>query len=126
MGQVLGDIECRSNIVIAGKMRGNTAATNAYVLDAVIDGDMLCDDSINVNENAWIRGNIRAQQVEVGGKIKGNLEIRHAVRIGPTSSIIGDISCDEIGVTPGAFINGNIIMYSPSRDVIDKFENFES
>ncbi|MCL2069193.1 MAG: polymer-forming cytoskeletal protein, partial [Oscillospiraceae bacterium] len=126
MGQVMGDIECRSNIIIAGKMRGNTAATNAHVLDAQIDGDMLCDDSISINENAWILGNIRAQQAEIGGKIKGNLEIRHAVSIGASSSIIGNISADELEITRGAFVNGQIIMYSPSRDVIDRFDNFES
>ena len=125
LGQVLGDIECKSNIVVAGKVRGNTTAANAYVVDAQVDGNMTCEDSISVNDDAWILGNIRARQADVGGKIKGNLEIRHNVSIGSSSSVIGNISADELEIKRGAFINGQIIMYSPSRDVLDRFDQFD-
>jgi cytoskeletal protein CcmA (bactofilin family) len=125
LGQILGDIDCKSNIVIAGKIRGNTTAANAYIVDAQVDGNMVCDDAVNVNKDAWILGNIRAQQAEIDGKVKGNIEIRHAVSIGSASSVIGNISTDELEIKRGAFVNGQIIMYSPSRDVIDRFDDFE-
>lgn len=125
LGQIMGDIECKSNIVVAGKIRGNTSAANAYIVDAQIDGNMLCDDAININKDAWMLGNIRAQQAEIDGKVKGNIEIRHAISIGPASSVIGNISTDELEIKRGAFVNGQIIMYSPSRDVIDRFEDFD-
>lgn len=125
LGQILGDIECKSNVVLAGKVRGNTTAANAYIFDAQVDGDVRCDDVVNISSDAWILGNIRAQQAEVDGKIKGNIEIRHALTIGSTSSILGDISTDELEIKRGAFINGQIMMYSPSRDVIDRFDRFE-
>jgi len=125
LGQVLGDIECKSNIVVAGKVRGNTTAANAYIFDAQVDGDVRCDDVINVSNDAWVLGNIRAQQAEINGKIKGNIEIRHAVSIGANSSILGDISTDELEIKRGAFINGQVMMYSPSRDVLDRFDQFK-
>jgi len=125
LGAVMGDIDCKSNIVVAGKIQGNTSAHNAYIVDAQIDGDMVCDDAVNVNKDAWILGNIRAHQAEIDGKIKGNIEIRHGVSIGATSSVIGNISTDEIEIKRGAFVNGQLIMYSPSRDVIDRFEDFD-
>ena len=125
LGQVLGDIECRSNIVIAGKMQGNTVAANAQILSAQINGDLVCDDSVSVNDSAWILGNLRAQQADINGKIKGNLEIRRGISIGSASSIIGNISADELEIRRGAFVNGQIVMYSPSRDVIDRFNHFE-
>jgi cytoskeletal protein CcmA (bactofilin family) len=125
LGQILGDIDCKSNIVVAGKIRGNTTAANAYIVDAQIDGNMVCDDAVNVNKDAWVLGNIRAQQAEIDGKVKGNIEIRHAVSIGSASSVIGNISTDELEIKRGAFVNGQIIMYSPSRDVIDRFDDFE-
>ena len=125
LGQVLGDIDCKSNIVIAGKVRGNTSAANAYVMDAQIDGSLQCDDVISISSDAWITGDIRAQQAEIDGKIKGNLDIRHALSIGSTTTIIGNISTDELEVKRGAFINGHVVMYTPSRDVLDKFDHFE-
>ena len=125
LGQILGDIDCKSNIVVAGKVRGNTSAVNAYIFDAQIDGDIRCDDIITISNDAWILGNIRAQQAEVDGKIKGNMEIRHMLSIGSTSSILGDISTDELEIKRGAFINGQIMMYSPSRDVLDQFDRFD-
>jgi len=125
LGQVLGDIECRSNIVVAGKVRGNTTASNAYIYDAQVDGDIRCDDVITISNDAWVLGNIRAQQAEVDGKIKGNMEIRHMVTIGAQSSVLGDITTDELEIKRGAFINGQIMMYSPARDVIDRFDRFE-
>lgn len=125
LGQIMGDIDCKSNIVVAGKVRGNTSAANAYIVDAQIDGNMVCDDSVNVNKDAWVLGNIRAQQAEIDGKVKGNIEIRHTVSIGSASSVIGNISTDELEIKRGAFVNGQIIMYSPSRDVIDRFDDFD-
>jgi len=124
LGQVLGDIDCKSNIVVAGKVRGNTSAANAYIFDAQVDGDVRCEDVINISDDAWILGNIRAQQAEIDGKIKGNIEIRHIVSIGANSSVLGDISADELEIKRGAFINGQIMMYSPSRDVLDRFDRF--
>lgn len=125
LGQILGDVDCKSNIVVAGKIRGNTTAANAYIFDAQVDGSVVCDDAINISDDAWVLGNIRAQQAEIDGKIKGNLEIRHTVSIGATSSIIGNISTDELEIKRGAFINGQIMMYTPSRDVMDRFDHFE-
>lgn len=124
-GQILGDIDCKSNILVAGKVRGNTSAANAYVIDAQVDGNLLCDDVVNITDDAWILGNIRAQQAEIDGKIKGNIEIRHTISIGSNSSVIGNISTDELEIKRGAFVNGQIMMYSPSRDVIDRFDQFE-
>lgn len=125
LGQVHGDIDCKSNIVVAGKVRGNTSAANAYIMDAQVDGSLQCDDVVSVSSDAWVLGDIRAQQAEIDGKIKGNLDIRHAVSIGSTSSIIGNISTDELEIKRGAFINGQIMMYTPSRDVLDRFDHFE-
>ena len=125
LGQVMGDIDCKANIVVAGKVRGNTTAANAYIYDAQVDGDVRCEDIITVSGDAWVLGNIRAQQAEIDGKVKGNMEIRHIVSIGATSSILGDISADELEVKRGAFVNGQIMMYSPSRDVLDRFDRFD-
>jgi cytoskeletal protein CcmA (bactofilin family) len=94
-------------------------------MDAQIDGNMQCEDVVSVSSDAWVLGNIRAQQAEIDGKIKGNLDIRHAISIGSTSSIIGNISTDELEIKRGAFINGQIMMYTPSRDVLDRFDQFE-
>ena len=125
LGQVMGDIECKSNIVIAGKVRGNTTAANAFVMDAQVDGSVYCDDAISISSDAWILGNIRAGQADIDGKVKGNLEVRNSVSIGSTSSVLGNISTDELEIKRGAFINGQIMMYTPSRDVIDRFDHFE-
>lgn len=124
LGQVMGDIDCKANIVVAGKVRGNTSAANAYIFDAQVDGDVRCEDVITVSNDAWVLGNLRAQQAEIDGKVKGNMEIRHMVSIGASSSVLGDISTNELEIKRGAFINGQIMMYSPSRDVLDRFESF--
>ena len=108
MGQIVGDVDCKANIVVAGKVRGNTTAANAYIYNAKIDGDVRCDDVITISSDAWILGNIKAQQAEVDGKIKGNMEIRHVVSIGSQSSILGDITTDELEIKRGAFINGAV------------------
>lgn len=125
LGQVLGDIDCKANIVVAGKVRGNTSAANAYIFDAQVDGDVNCDDAITISNDAWVLGNLQAQQAEIDGKIKGNIEIRHMVSIGSSSSVLGNISADELEIKRGAFVNGQIMMYSPSRDVLDRFNRFE-
>ncbi|WRS27752.1 polymer-forming cytoskeletal protein [Oscillospiraceae bacterium MB08-C2-2] len=125
LGQILGDIDCKSNVLVAGKVRGNTTAANAYIVGAQVDGDVRCDDIINIDNSAWVLGNIKALQAEVEGKIKGNLDIRNSLSIGSSSSILGNISTDEIEIKRGAFVNGQIMMYSPPRDMLDRFEQIK-
>ena len=122
LGQIMGDVDCKANIVVAGKVRGNTTAANAYIYDAKVDGDIRCDDVITVSSDAWILGNIKAHQAEIDGKIKGNMEIRQMVSIGSQSSILGDITTDELEIKRGAFINGAVRCMNEDRQPLKDAE----
>ncbi len=122
-GKVIGDIECKQDMLINGRVKGTTSSKNAEVVDAVIDGALSCSGDLFVNHNSWVVGNLKSFEAEVNGKIKGNINTRDTLLVGNDAIVMGDISTGELEIKKGAFVNGRINMYQASKEVIDTFEN---
>ncbi len=122
-GKIIGDIECKQDMLINGKVKGTTSSQNAKIVDAVIDGSLNCNGELSVNHNSWVVGNLKSAEAEINGKIKGNINTRDNLFVGNDAIIMGDISTGELEIKKGAFVNGRINMYQASKEVIDTFES---
>lgn len=122
-GKVIGDIECKQDMLINGRIKGTTSSQNAQVVDAVVDGALNCSGELFVNHNSWVVGNLKSFDAEVNGKIKGNINTRDTLLVGHDAIVMGDISTGELEIKKGAFVNGKINMYQASKEIIDTFEN---
>ncbi len=122
-GKVIGDIECKDDLLVTGRIKGITSSQNAELLDAVIDGALSCTGELFVNNNSWVVGNLKSLDAQINGKIKGNINTRDTLLVGNDAVVMGDISTSELEVKKGAFVNGNVSMYQASKEVIDTFES---
>lgn len=91
---VEGKIETFGNIRIEGK----------------VIGDIITKSKVVLGNSAYVEGNILAQNADVEGELKGNIEISDILTLKPSSVINGDIKTNKLIVESGAAFNGGCKM----------------
>ena len=97
-----GSIESAGNIRIEGKVFGNAEAKAKFVM----------------GNDAYVDGNVVARSGEVGGNIRGNIEISELLILKPTAVINGDILTNQLVIEPGATFNGGCKMGHLAKDIV--------
>ncbi len=92
--KVEGDFTSNGNVTIEGNVTGNVAAT----------GDIF------IGENAVIDADVSARNAVISGRVKGNVRIDDKTELTPSSNIEGDLETHVLSVSPGAQVNGRIVM----------------
>ena len=87
---VKGPIKLNEGIIIYGKVIGNIE-TNGPV---------------RVAQNAIVEGNIRGQDVRVGGTVKGNIKSNGQVYLGKNCKLQGDVFYRKLLIEDGAHFEG--------------------
>ena len=88
---ITGDIEAYGNLRIEGKIIGNIRSKSKVVL----------------GPGSYVEGNVTAQNAEVEGEVKGNIEISEILYVRSTASLIGDIIASKMVSEAGHKINSN-------------------
>jgi cytoskeletal protein CcmA (bactofilin family) len=71
-----------------------------------------------MGSHAYVDGNVVARSGEVGGNIRGNIEISELLILKPTAVINGDILTNQLVVEPGATFNGGCKMGHLAKDIV--------
>ena len=87
---VKGPIKLNEGIIIYGKVIGNIE-TNGPV---------------RVAQNAIVEGNIRGQDIRVGGTVKGNIKSNGQVYLGKNCKLQGDVFYRKLLIEDGAHFEG--------------------
>ena len=87
---VKGPIKLNEGIIIYGKVIGNIE-TNGPV---------------RVAQNAIVEGNIRGQDVRVGGTVKGNIKSNGQVYLGKNCKLQGNVFYRKLLIEDGAHFEG--------------------
>lgn len=99
--RLTGTLHVDESIRIDGRLDGNVEQP---------DGD---DRWLMIGPTAEIHGDIRAQNVSVGGKVIGNIFASGNVELTNGSEVRGNISHQSITVEPGASVHGQLIAIDP-------------
>ncbi|TAF63585.1 MAG: polymer-forming cytoskeletal protein [Cytophagales bacterium] len=91
-----GNIETIGNVRVEGRIIGNTKSKAKIVL----------------GEGSYIDGSILAQNAEISGEVKGQVDISELLILKSTAIINGDINCGKLIVETGAVFNGSCRMGS--------------
>lgn len=107
-GFIEGDVDCKANLNVSGKIHGNIRCNSARVENADIQGDMNIAGSLVVKIGSSIIGKIDAENVDISGKVQGNVTGKALVRIYKDACVFGDINSQGIHIESGAALKGNI------------------
>ncbi|MEN9530159.1 MAG: hypothetical protein RI932_2032 [Pseudomonadota bacterium] len=78
-----------------------------------VDGSVICDGILTVEESAVITGDLNGVVVLFNGRIDGNLRASDLLRLSPTARVYGDLTAKRLVVEDGARIEGRVSYLTP-------------
>jgi cytoskeletal protein CcmA (bactofilin family) len=100
--EIEGDIRTNASIRIDGKIKGGIFA-----------------ESVVIGESGTVLGDVSANRVTIGGKVKGNISSSMMLELLSSGQIIGDIKTSKLTIADGACFEGNCQMIKSDGKVID-------
>lgn len=79
-------------------------------IDGRFHGSISTADTLVVGEHGELHADIKAGQIEIYGKVFGNIDARRRVEIHPTGRVRGDIRCPVLVIEAGGTFDGRTRM----------------
>lgn len=98
--------------------RGNIDTKGTLRIDGTMEGNVNADWVI-FGEKAFLKGDITARGIVVGGKIEGNVRAKEIVEIKPKGQIYGDICSSKLTIIEGGIFDGRSTMTKEEAKVIE-------
>jgi cytoskeletal protein CcmA (bactofilin family) len=97
-----GDITVPGTLRIDGKMTGNVTA--GWII---------------VGEKAFIKGDLYATGIVVGGRVEGTIKADDLVELKPTAHLYGDIIATKLAIAEGGIFTGRSVIQGNEAKLID-------
>jgi cytoskeletal protein CcmA (bactofilin family) len=105
------EISTSSNNIGKGTIVAGTIETFGNIrIEGKVIGDITTKSKVVLGHSAYVEGNILAQNADVEGELKGNIEISEILTLKASSMINGDIKTNKLIVESGAAFNGGCKM----------------
>ncbi len=95
-----------STIVIDGEVTGE----EALVIQGTVKGRVSLQEQLIVEESGTVEADLETQNVEISGKVTGNIIAGEKVEISAGGTMVGDIKAPRIIIADGAIFKGNVDM----------------
>lgn len=111
-GHIKGDINVSGILYLGagGKIQGNVKAVTCKV-EGTIEGNLDCGADLEVSQSGKLQSEtVKAQNVLIQGNVIGNVVAQGVLKLGPASTINGDVRTKKLMMEEGAALNGKCIM----------------
>lgn len=89
---------------------GNFSAKGSARLDGRVNGDVTVAGDLIVGATGFVRGNITANAVMIGGEVQGDISAPEKTELTETAKVFGDIATGVIVIDENAVFQGKIDM----------------
>src|SRR5207248_7848021 len=80
------------------ELKGTLKFSGELTFDGKLDGDITSDGSLNLGDNAVVKGNINVATVVVRGKVNGNVMAKEKIDIKTKTELFGDIRAPKLTI----------------------------
>lgn len=112
------EVRTRSVSVIGPtlKFKGELSANEDLIIEGEIEGRIAHQDkNLTVGKSGRVRANIHAHQIEILGRVDGDIRGDDIVKLAKSAVVNGNIQCARIAMEDGAHFSGSITMEMPSQ-----------
>jgi cytoskeletal protein CcmA (bactofilin family) len=103
--------EAMLSIIASGMtIIGDIESAGIIKIDGRVDGSVTGARQVLLGRGGSINGNIVADEVVIGGSVRGALTVRERLELQGTAAVVGDIETRSIVVIEGARIDGTVRM----------------
>ena len=110
LGTVNGSVRCGRDLLVKGQIHGDVSAANLELRNGQIEGNVDCENSLTMDRDCSIRGNVTAAECLTDGQNYGNLTIAEDLHVQKNAWIEGDITAKQFSVLQGAHLESKIVM----------------
>ena len=104
-------------------LTGELQFSGTLRLDGNFHGTIHAGDILVVGEHAVIHADIHVSEMEIHGRVSGNLEAKRRIVIYPTGRVSGDIQTPVLVVNPGGTLDGKSRMAGEKEEEVPAAEN---
>jgi cytoskeletal protein CcmA (bactofilin family) len=98
-------------IIGAGaRLEGNVVSAGSLRIDGQIKGQINADGDVTLSPQSQVEADIRAQNVSVAGRFKGNIVVKGKAHLARGGRIDGNITSKTLVVEEGGVFHGQSIM----------------
>lgn len=103
--------------VISGqtKITGSLLSSGPVRIDGHVEGEVDISGDIIIGENAVIKAQVKGTNIQVAGKVIGNVEAEKKLQILATGVVEGDINVAALEVADGGILTGSCLMRRTSQ-----------
>src|SRR5438105_1522630 len=83
------------------ELKGTLKFSGELTFDGKLDGDIASEGTLQLGDNAVIKGNINATSVILRGKINGNVIAKEKIDIKTKAELFGDIKSPKLVIEEG-------------------------
>lgn len=112
------DNKLKSFLGTQAQLHGELISSGILRLDGTVTGRIQSDEVI-LTETAFIKGDIVARRIIVGGNVEGTLRASDLIEIGSKGRVNGEIFTNKLLVIEGGKFNGRIEMKTDKPNVLD-------
>ncbi|MCQ2551143.1 MAG: polymer-forming cytoskeletal protein [Clostridia bacterium] len=107
-GTIYGNITTDANVQTSSVVVGNIKAKNASLENSRIKGNIEVKENARICEDTVLVGNVEGLNINVAGKIKGNIDAKDTISLKSTAIVAGDIITDKLLSDGTARIKGSV------------------
>ncbi len=100
------DVNSKNILTSDVEIKGSIKFTGELTFDGKLDGDIISEGSLNVGENAVVKGNLDVNSVVLRGKINGNVTAKEKIEIKSKTELFGDIRSAKLVIEEGVTFVG--------------------
>lgn len=116
LGTINGSVRCGRDLLVKGQINGDVSALNLELRKGQIEGNVVCENSLTLDRECSIRGNVTAAECLTDGQIYGNLTIAEDLHVQKNAWIEGDITAKQFSVLQGAHLESKIMMIQQTME----------
>ncbi len=95
------------NTIGAGTfVHGDLKGPGGFRIDGTVDGHVEADGPVIIGESGSVEGSIRARDVVLLGRVRGDIRATGHLEIGPNGKVVGDVSVTSLRMHKGGVFRG--------------------
>jgi cytoskeletal protein CcmA (bactofilin family) len=94
----------------AAKLEGTVVSAGSLRIDGQVKGQIQADGDVTLSPQSQVEADIRAQNVSVAGRFKGNLVVKGKAHLARGGRIEGNITSKTLVVEEGGVFHGQSLM----------------
>jgi len=83
------------------ELKGTLKFSGELTFDGKLEGDINSDGTLNLGDNAVVKGNINAATIVMRGKVNGNVVAKEKLDIKSKTELFGDIRAPRLAIEEG-------------------------